>query len=193
MRKLACFLLLLSGSAALQAAETWRWVDANGVVHFSDRPVPGAERVDLGSRVTRPATPAPPAVPAQPAPATSAGDASVRTEADGEGPRIRPYTRCAVTRPEFDEVFHGVQSVVVSLDLQPGLQSGHHVEVQLNGSAVQDWPADALRHELTQMYRGSYTLTVRVLDAQGRAMCTGAAHVFHVRQPSLLSPARPRN
>ena len=51
-------LLLLGCLFALssQAQETkralWTWTDANGVTHFSDRPVPGARKVEIMKLVT---------------------------------------------------------------------------------------------------------------------------------------------
>ncbi len=35
---------------AVHAAIVYKWTDADGVVHFSDQPVPGAEKIrDLGA------------------------------------------------------------------------------------------------------------------------------------------------
>ncbi|HEY5568069.1 MAG TPA: DUF4124 domain-containing protein, partial [Gammaproteobacteria bacterium] len=34
-------------AAALAAAPAWTWVDENGQRHFSDRPVEGAEQIEL--------------------------------------------------------------------------------------------------------------------------------------------------
>jgi hypothetical protein len=45
MRYLPYLTLLLA--MPLMAANIWKWRDANGVVHFSDQPVPGAEQVNL--------------------------------------------------------------------------------------------------------------------------------------------------
>ena len=73
-------LIALSASAA----ELWRWKDADGVVHYSDRPVPGAERIDVRSNQKstgefNPEAPPPPAArPVTPA---------------------NRYTRCAVASP----------------------------------------------------------------------------------------------
>jgi hypothetical protein len=57
---------------------------------------------------------------------------------------------------------------------------------------LDQWPAAGLAYTLTNLYRGSYTLTVRVVDAGGRAVCTGAVSSFHIRQPSVLSPQSPQ-
>ncbi len=44
--------LFAAGAAYAQA---YKWIDEDGIVHYSDRPEPGAERVDLGqSRAPRP-------------------------------------------------------------------------------------------------------------------------------------------
>jgi hypothetical protein len=49
MRPLFCCLLLLPG---LAAAEIYRWVDANGQVHFGQRPAaPGAEQIEVRPQV----------------------------------------------------------------------------------------------------------------------------------------------
>lgn len=43
--------LLIGGYAS---ADIYRWVDANGVVHYSDTPVDGAERIAIDSNATNP-------------------------------------------------------------------------------------------------------------------------------------------
>jgi hypothetical protein len=56
MRQIATF-LLFGVALTAGAAEIWRWKDANGVVHYSDNPVPGAKaavRHRAGSGAKRP-------------------------------------------------------------------------------------------------------------------------------------------
>ena len=43
-RRLWIVLGLLTAVAA-QSAVIYKWTDANGVVHYSDQPVPGAEKI----------------------------------------------------------------------------------------------------------------------------------------------------
>jgi hypothetical protein len=152
----------------------WRWKDADGVVHYSDRPVPGAERIDVRSsqRTTGEFTPEAP-----------------RPVATPEPPATR-YTRCAVASPVNDQVFNAVRTVAVTLAIEPGLRSEHQLQVILNGSPFVGWPQDSMSHTLENMNRGSYTLSARVLDENGRALCTGPTINFHVRQPSILAPGR---
>jgi hypothetical protein len=182
MRQVASF-LLLGAALAASAADIWRWKDADGVVHYSDTPVPGAERVVVNRAEPRPDDAAP----------ASAAGGPPRAEPDRAPaqPAVR-YTRCAVSQPPNDEAYFAVDSVSVSLAIEPYLQPRHRVEVLLNGTPYADWPAGALSYTFTGLYRGSYTLAVRVLDANGRTVCTGPVSNFHLRQPSILSPQSPQ-
>jgi Domain of unknown function (DUF4124) len=172
-------LLLIAFVFAADAAETWRWKDESGVVHYSDRPVPGAERVDVQPR-------------AQPGDSSTAASTSgaVIAPVAPQAPTTVPYTSCVVTEPANDAVFNAVSSVSASLQIQPALQAGHRVQVMLNGQVYTAWADGQSSHVFTNPYRGSYTLSVRVLDAAGRPLCSGAPVTFHVRQPSLLAPGR---
>jgi hypothetical protein len=182
MRKVAFLLLIGCGAidyaASALAAETWKWKDANGVVHYSDRPVPGAERVDVVP--PRPSSSAPRPV-AEPRAAAAAGAAAN----PASQPAMVPYTRCVITAPDNDETFNAVNAVTVSMLLEPALQEGHRIEMQLNGNVVKDWPQDATSHTLTNLERGSYTVSPKVLDAFGGAVCSGPAINFYVRQPTV--------
>jgi Domain of unknown function (DUF4124) len=170
-------LLLIAFAFTASAAETWRWKDANGVVHYSDRPVPGAERVHV-------------APPPSSGEATAAPRSNPPPTDNPQAPTTVPYTRCVVTSPANDTVFNLAHSVVVTLMIEPWLQAGHRFQVLLNGQVYTQWPTGQASHTLSSLYRGSYALSVRVIDAAGRPLCSGETTTFHVRQPSLLMPGR---
>jgi len=172
MRQIAALLSMLIAFSA-SAAELWRWKDADGVVHYSDRPVQGAERIDVLSKQKTSGEIAPPTPRAVTPP-----------------PAEVKFTRCQVTSPVNDQVFNNVRTVEVSIAVEPGLQGDYRLQVMLNGRADPDWPAGALSRTLMDLYRGSYTLSARVLDLNGRAVCTGPTVNFHVRLPSVLAPGR---
>lgn len=181
--RLVASALLLGCSLAAGAAEIWRWTDANGVVHYSDHPVPGAERVDIG------AAPKPSGSgPLPPPPPSLASQSELRRD---EAPQ-RPfaYARCAVRSPAADETFHGVQAVPVTLEVEPALQPGHRIEVSVNGARIQAWPAESLGFTLPEVFRGSHTIQMRIVDAGGVIRCTAEPRTFHLRQPSVLAPRR---
>ena len=173
MRKLVALLSMWIALSAT-AAELWRWKDADGVTHYSDRPVQGAERIDVQTTQHSTGAIEPSAPPPRPPPAE---------------PAFTKYTRCAVAAPSNDEVFHAPDAVNARVDVEPALQAGHRLQVLLNGSEFKEWPANQFAYTLT-LYRGSYTMNVRVVDANGRMLCAGSPITFHVQQPSVLSPAR---
>jgi hypothetical protein len=174
MRLLVSFLLIGLALPA-SAAEMWRWKDANGVTHYSDRPVAGAERlvISTSKSTAQPAgnpvvTPGPPPPPPEP---------------------VR-YARCLVTNPASDQTFNSVNAVDATVQVEPALQEGHRIQIFLNGRLYTDWPESFLSYSLTELYRGSYVLSMRVVDADTRPLCASPSITFHIRQPSVLSPAR---
>jgi hypothetical protein len=94
-----------------------------------------------------------------------------------------------VAAPANDEVFDNPGAVSARVDVEPALQANHRLQVFVNGSVFPEWPANQFAYTLN-VYRGSYRLNARVVDANGRVLCAGSAITFHVRQPSLLAPGR---
>lgn len=154
------------------AAEMWRWKDADGVTHYSDRPVPGAERIQVSATQK------------------STGESTPEARSAAPPPAAFRYTRCAAGAPTNDQVFNNIRAVDVAVVVEPQLQPDHQLQVILNGQAYAGWPANSLTHTLTDLVRGSYTLGVRVLDGNGRPQCEGPVVNFHVRLPSVLAPNR---
>jgi hypothetical protein len=179
MRRLASFLLL---GVALTAGATdiWRWKDADGVVHYSDSPVPGAERINVG-----------PAPRLGPPSNDVVGTATQSNRSGNQDSSPVRYTRCTVAQPKNNQTLFAVDSVVASLVIEPPLRPGHGIQVFLNGAMDPKWPTTATSFTLTGLNRGAYTIAVRVVDDNGRTLCNGPVSNFYVRQPSVLSPQSP--
>jgi len=179
MRLIASFLLC---SVALNAgaADIWRWTDADGVVHFSDQPRPGAVKVNVGP-ISAPSGNGPPPEP----------PAEVSIPEPQQRQQSFAYSSCVVQSPENDWTFHGVQPVTVTLGIEPQLQQGHRIQVYVNGAPRPDWPANATSYTLPEVYRGSHTVQARILDSSSRVLCTGPTVTFHLRQTGLTSPLSP--
>jgi hypothetical protein len=182
MRQVAT-LLLCGVALTAGAADVWRWKDASGVVHYSDFPRPGAERVSVNAAGSTGEA----AVQgsSQTTTTASAKESPESSRSEQAEPRARPYIGCTVTQPANDEVFQGLQPVSVSLSIEPGLQNGHRVRVLYDGAPVAAWPANSTNSVLDEVYRGAHTLNVHVLDANGRALCIGPLITFHMRQPTV--------
>src|ERR1700687_1041182 len=102
---IACGALALAASSfAVHAAIVYKWTDADGVVHLSDQPVPGAEKiVTTGPARIGTVTPGPGggAAPSRPAASTS------------------PLS-LAIDSPGNEETIPGSQPVPVHLTVSPG-------------------------------------------------------------------------
>jgi hypothetical protein len=167
---LALAALLLSPLAVSQ--EIYRWVDKNGVVHYSDQPsAPDAELMDLqafGGQAEEPRAPATyvrETPPAEPAPG---------------------YRSLTITRPAMDEAFFGTDATVaVELELDAELRAGHELAIYLDGRRV---PSNGLSAELPGVTRGTHFLRAAVLDASGNVLISSPQVAFHVRQASIATP-----
>lgn len=178
MRMLLVFAgLTLALAAASQ--EIYRWVDRNGVVHYSDKPgSPDAKLIDvIEPNAYESGTP--------PAEATS-GSAGER---EGEPP-VSPYESLAIVTPAREQVFFGADATVtVTADLRGTLSPDHSVVFFVNGNRR---PADGLSIELSNLPRGTYLLRASVLDENGTPVISSPQTSFHVRQPSIRSPQSPQ-
>src|SRR3974390_537539 len=84
----------LSAAFSVQAAVVYKWVDAGGVVHFSDQESPGAEKIQTRG----PSPPAPPSGP--PAPAGAPAGSYQAPKKPAAGPL--DYTEFSITSPVSD-------------------------------------------------------------------------------------------
>ena len=176
--------LILAGLAVALVAhsqEIYRWVDKDGVVHYSDQPdSPNAELINvIESNSYEAADTAPPA----------GGGSDDADEPDDEG-GASPYTSFSIVSPAPDEVFFGADAVIsVSADLQGTLRPDHTVAFFLNGNRKE---ADSLSTDYAGLARGTYFLRASILDGNGKPVITSQQTTFHVRQPSINSPQSPQ-
>jgi hypothetical protein len=167
-------LLLLAVTAS---AETWRWVDEDGVVNFSDQPRPGAERVELQGLSTF----SPPEWTAQPD--EPAGPAAP----DAEG--LEWYSRLAILSPVNEEtIWNNQGNLDVALTVEPRMRQGDRINLYLDGEPVNGLPPNATRFTINRVFRGGHTLRATVVDRNGAELFSSDTLQFYVRQTSLLNP-----
>ena len=169
------FALVLTASLAL--GQAYRWVDENGVVHYSDRPQPGAEEVEL-----------------EPAPAVNI-PAPRRTAASpqagpGEGDRDTGvavgYDTLEIAGPAAEETLWNIGGVLnVSLNLQPALKPGHQLRVYFDGNPQQ---VNSAQFQLQEVYRGVHNLQAEVLDENGQLLIRSQPIRFYVQQTTIVNP-----
>ena len=159
--------------AAAATADVWRWVDDNGVVHFSDTPVEGAERIDVSeaSRTTGARVYTPP-------PQVGAGD-----EPAPEVEEEFRYESLTVASPAAEETLWNIEGTLnVSLALTPGLQSGHQVRVYFNGEPRM---VNSTSFTINEVWRGVHNIQAEVLDETGKLMIRSQPNRFYVQQNTV--------
>ena len=165
----------LTAAVAAGATVIYKWVDADGVVHYSDQEVPGAEKLNIS-------------------PGSSNGIGGT-TRSQPQPPAPKPlknlrFSLFAIESPVKEQVFFGDEVVPVRLGLEPGLQPQQQITWNLNGSPLPDTGPTAVSFVLPAQPRGTYVLTATVTDAGTGESQTTDAVTFYVRQPSDLDPLR---
>jgi Domain of unknown function (DUF4124) len=179
-RRHSLFALLLGVVLGAVAAPTlattlYKWVDEHGVTHYSDTPVPGAERLQVVGAQSFHATPAT-GGGAQPA----APKNDVR---DG-------YTRVEIVSPQDGAVFiNEGGNVDVTAAIEPPLITGHQVWFVVDGSRLDGLPPMATSASL-DLPRGTHNVSVTVTDATGHEVANSPGVSFTIRERSIAAPPR---
>jgi hypothetical protein len=170
MRKWLILLSALSGTAA-SAAPAWTWVDANGTVHFSDRPVPGARQVELAG-------------------AQGFGTSAAARARAGDQPAApgAPYQAIEIVSPADQETLWNIGTALpVQVRFQPTLQPGHRYDLLYDGQRL-NLNTATTRVTLPDVFRGTHTLQVVVLDSVGTELVRSQSRTFFVQQTSVQNP-----
>lgn len=173
MRALPLIAVLLASAAG--ATEVYRWIDDQGQAHYSDRWMPGAEKVQLEAA---PGFSAPP--PPRPAAPLAAAAPGFR------------YESVQILNPAQEEVLWNIEGQLpVSVQVTPNLQPGHSIQLYLDNEPVAELAAGSGETRLQNVFRGVHTLKAEVTDASGKVLSTGQTVTFAVRQTSIANPQNP--
>ena len=168
-------LLGLFAAPFAPAGEAYVWTDEDGVVHYSDRPVPGARRVELAE----------PNTGRSPAPSgfrTTTEDAGAGEPAGDTAP-FR-YESFEIASPGAEETLWNIEGVLeVSLALSPALQPGHRVRVYFDGDPR---TVRGTSFRLQEVWRGVHNLQAEVLDETGRMLIRTRTNRFYVQQSTVF-------
>ena len=178
MRTLAFTLILLVCGAAL-AATVYRWVDEDGVVHYSDQPHPNAEKMQVHAAQTYKPS-------ALDTPASSSGGGSNPTAA------AAPYRGCAIVQPQDGQALANIDSLTVVVQTDPPLHQGDRVYVTVDGQALNAGNPTGSQFVLSPVDRGTHTAQAQVKDGGGAVQCQTPPVTFEVHQNSVLNPNNPR-
>lgn len=169
-------------AAGVALAQAYKWVDEDGVVHYSDRPHEGAEIVVLPESSPRPARAAPGRTPS-PSATDDAG------EDDSDEASASVYESLSITSPGSEETLWNIGGTLdVTLNLQPGLRRGHRVRVYLDGEAQM---VNGTSFTLDEVFRGVHNIQAEVVDSTGQLQIRSETNRFYVQQTSVQNPRRP--
>jgi hypothetical protein len=167
---LACF-----AAFAGQAAVVYKWKDADGVIHYSDQAVPGAEKIYTAT-------------------STTAGNAAAARPSQNTPPTDTPksasglnFAKFSITSPAADQTFFGDEVVGVHLTLEPDLKPEQTITWHLNGKQLEEAPTST-QFGLPRLDRGTYILAATITDQSTGESRTSDSVTFFVRQPTALGP-----
>lgn len=169
IRTILALLALLVAGAVM--ADAYTWVDEEGVVHFSDVPVPGATRIQLAE----------PNAAQSPAPRRTTQASTSDTEETPAEP-FR-YTSFEIVSPGAEETLWNIEGVLnVSLSLAPALQPGHQIRVYYDGAPR---IVSGTSFQLNEVWRGVHNLQAEVLDETGAMQIRTRPTRFYVQQTTV--------
>lgn len=161
-------------SVGAWSATVYKWVDDNGVTHYSDQPSPKAEKLQVtGAQTYRAPAAAAAAPPGVAAPLPSA-----------------PAVVCAIDSPGAGQVFLDTFTLTGHVTLAH-VGEGSQAALRLDGMDISALLEPSGSFTLDQVDRGDHTLTLQVTSAQGEVICQGGSVTFSVRQRSVVPPNAP--
>lgn len=165
----AIALLVTAGASA----QIYKWIDEDGVVHYSDQAHPGAEivvlpdsnRGDFSSR-----------------PRQVTGTSRNSETGDQQSGRFS-YESLTFSSPQSEQTLWNIGGTLeISLNLQPALRPDDRVRIYFDGEPQL---VDALQFEMTEVWRGEHNLQAEVLDSTGALMIRSEPLRFFVQQTSV--------
>ncbi len=167
-------MLAVFAACAGRAAVVYKWTDSDGVVHYSDQPSPGAEKILTATSA------AAGAAASAPRPGSSTSQKSA--------PSGLVYDQFFISSPVPDQSFFGDEVISVNLALEPALKPNHSITWHLDGRPLSDVAPTATQFSLPRLDRGTYAIAATITDrGTGESVSTDSVNFF-VRQPSALSP-----
>lgn len=170
--------LVCLGSTALAGdgspVTVYKWVDAHGVIHYSDHPHAGSKKLRILGAQTFSSLPA----PAEPSSAPSSQEAA---------PGSRGYRSCTIADPGEQQMLMNVYRTTALVRTDPPLRPGNRIRLFFDGRQLPGrGPSFTFR-----VNRGKHTVSAVVVGRFGQILCETSTVTFYVHQPSILNPHSP--
>ncbi|STX51284.1 Uncharacterised protein [Legionella busanensis] len=166
-------------------AEIYKWTDSQGVVHFSDEPHPGAEKVVLPP--TQSSNP-PSNAPTNPTPPVTGNPVNKNSV-------TQPDYTVTISQPKSDSTIRNNQGYVsVVIEVEPELQQGVMLQLMFDNRPLGK-PQVGKSFILNNVNRGAHTLAVQIIGANGDVLSTSDPVTFYMQRPrvGMVPNTRPAN
>ncbi len=180
MRVRLALIVVLTAVSCGASGQIFRTVDANGNVVFTD-----IAPVDRSGQTPSTAVTVPPTntVPAPAAPAARTNDAPAVTAEV-------PYTAVTVVSPpDGESIRENAGNVRIEAATTPPLRADHRLLLILNGTPSGVAAVNGV-FQLSNVDRGSHTVSVRVVDRDGGTIIESRTTTFHLMR-AAASPTTP--
>jgi hypothetical protein len=169
MQRRSIYILLgVLAATAVLADDAWKWTDEDGIVHYSDVPVAGAEPVNLSEFTKK----------------TGARISNGRTSRVSKEPEKEfLYDSITIASPGAGETLWNIEGLLnVSVAVSPELQRGHRIRAYFDGDARD---VSGTSFQLLEVYRGTHSLQAEIVDQTGKVIMRSPANRFYVQQNSV--------
>jgi len=155
-------LITLSFVIQLTSAGVYKWIDSAGQVHYSDRPVSGAEIQEM-------------ALPAE-------GRQRERTRGDQDGESV-VYDEIEIVSPEEDQTIRSDGGTVdLGIVIRPPLIEDHRVQILIDGAPISG-ATDGAQFSLNGVPYGSHSVQAIIIDYKDQPVASSTVVNFHLRKP----------
>lgn len=160
--------VLFPATVSAQEKKIYVSRDANGVLVFSDSPLPGSEEVSFKVK-------------------PNLMEASEIKFPEKKAPTPETYN-VEILQPEHQgTVRDNTGSVYISGRITPRFQRGFRVRLLLNGTPHGD-PKSSTAFVLRDIDRGEHTLQLELLDQSGKLIAASQITTFYLHRASLIKP-----
>ena len=167
LKKLPLTILMLASCGTLAAEQVYKIVDATGRVIYTDTPPAdnSAKQLELP--------------PINQLPVSKAEQVD-KLSSDNE--LFGGYSVVDLVAPVDESLVHfDQQNIIVQLALTPELQVGHLVQFYLDG-AIYGRPVAATSYSISNLQRGSHTVSARIITAEGETVANSQSVRVHVQR-----------
>lgn len=163
-----CLVTTITCFSGAAIGAIYKYLDESGNVAYSDKPIQGAKRMNIQLR---------------PNPEPNNEQQTANSLENGNpNNEVTNYESLELLTPKNDKVISDRSgSVQVVLLPTPGLSNTHELVITVDGKDISRGRHANLN--LSQVSRGTHTVSARILDADGTVIITSSTSTFHVKAP----------